>query len=393
MDDEDDEIQSHPSPSPRSDSPPSHRNGRITVTVAAAPPLNNALTLALPIQQQPPPHHQLLLPPPQPHLLQQRSGGNGGGREDCWSEAATAVLIDAWGERYLELSRGNLKQKHWKEVADIVSSREHFGKTPKTDIQCKNRIDTVKKKYKSEKAKIVSGCGPSKWPFYDKLDQLIGPSAAKVHSSGGGAGTSAAAFVPKGVPMGIPVGARSLPYYKQQQQQRRQISRRVPVDSESSQSEREPSPDSADSFPPETYEPIPKRPRFLQPHREMNLRPVAQLGWKGKEKEKDKHFNGNVNANAGSDWGNSVRELTRAILKFGEAYEHAETSKLQQLVEMEKQRMKFAKELELQRMQFFMKTQLEISHLKRRRDGGGNTSNNHHLDNNITNSNNSDSSN
>lgn len=322
------------------------------------------------------------------------------------------MLIDAWGERYLELSRGNLKQKHWKEVADIVSSREHFGKTPKTDIQCKNRIDTVKKKYKSEKAKIGSGCGPSKWPFYERLDQLIGPSAAKIHSGSGGggggsAGTSSAlvspAFVPKGVPMGIPVGVRSLPFYKQQQQ-KRQIRKRVPVDSESSQSEREPTPDSTDSFPPETYEPIPKRPRYLQPHREMNLRPVAQLGWKGKEKERDRNYNGNANANvnvnvnasanANSDWGNSVRELTRAILKFGEAYEHAETSKLQQLVEMEKQRMKFAKELELQRMQFFMKTQLEISQLKRRRDGGGNTSNNHHHDNNnINNSNNSDSSN
>ncbi|MEI4856007.1 hypothetical protein, partial [Klebsiella pneumoniae] len=83
-----------------SESPASPRpNGRITVTVAAAPPQNNNLTLALPIQQQ----------------QQQRTGGNGGGREDCWSEGATAVLIDAWGERYLELSRGNLKQKHWKE--------------------------------------------------------------------------------------------------------------------------------------------------------------------------------------------------------------------------------------------------------------------------------------
>lgn len=306
------------------------------------------------------------------------------------------------------MSRGNLKQKHWKEVADIVSSREHFGKTPKTDIQCKNRIDTVKKKYKSEKAKISSGCGPSKWPFYDRLDQLIGPSA-KLHSAAPASSPALLSppFLPKGVPMGIPVGVRSLPYYKQQQhhhhhqqQQKRQIRRRVPVDSESSQSEREPSPDSTDSFPPETYEPIPKRPRFLQPHREMNLRPLAQLGWKGKEKEKEKNSNGNANANnsntnananANSDWGNSVRELTRAILKFGEAYEHAETSKLQQLVEMEKQRMKFAKELELQRMQFFMKTQLEISRFKRRRDGGGgNTSNNHHLNNNI---NNSDSSN
>ena len=57
------------------------------------------------------------------------------------------MLIEAWGERYLELSRGNLKQKHWKDVTDIVSSCEDYTKTPKTDIQCKNRIDTVKKKY------------------------------------------------------------------------------------------------------------------------------------------------------------------------------------------------------------------------------------------------------
>ena len=92
------------------------------------------------------------------------------------------------------------------------------------------------------------------------------------------------------------------------------------------------------------------------------------------------------------NWGNSVRELTRAILKFGEAYEQAESSKLQKLVEMEKQRMNFAKELELQRMKFFMNTQLELSQLKHRRVGGGGGGNsNHHMNNN--NNNNSDSSN
>jgi hypothetical protein len=82
-------------------------------------------------------------------------------------------------------------------------------------------------------------------------------------------------------------------------------------------------------------------------------------------------------------WGSAVRELTQAIVKFGEAYEQAETSKLQQVVEMEKQRMKFARDLELQRMQFFMKTQVEISQLKLGRknvnvNGIGNTSNHHH---------------
>lgn len=357
--DEEDEIQSHPSPtatgSPSSQSP---ANGRITVTVAAAPPIQ--------IQQQQQQQNSLALA-----LPPQRNGG-GGGREDCWSEGATAVLIDAWGERYLELSRGNLKQKHWKEVADIVSSREDYTKTPKTDIQCKNRIDTVKKKYKLEKAKIMSGGGASKWVFFEKLDQLIGPTAkipvTAAAAAAGAAGSSR-------VPMGIPVGMRNqmVVATKNQQQsnvfgsggQKIQLRKRggvaAPVETESEESDEE-SADSMDSFPPE------KRQR------------VAGDTSKGK-KEKDK-----------SGWGDSVRMLTQAILKFGEAYEQAESAKLQQVVEMEKQRMKFAKELELQRMQFFMKTQLEISQLKHGRRTG-NASNHHRSNDNGNNNNNSDSSN
>ncbi|CAK9179839.1 unnamed protein product [Ilex paraguariensis] len=349
---DDDEIQSHPSPgtgspeSPRSD-------GRITVTVAAAPP-QNTLTLALPIQQ--------------PRTIGNGGGGGGGGREDCWSEGATAVLIDAWGERYLELSRGNLKQKHWKEVADIVGSRDDYTKTPKTDIQCKNRIDTVKKKYKLEKSKIAAGGGPSKWPFFETLDRLIGPSA-KV--AAGVAGTSSLTpALPSKISSSVPKTPTTAPETKQQ------LRRKPPVDSDE-ESDSEPPADSDDSFPPENYER--KRPRIQRDLNPTVMRTGANrgtdVGVVGKEK----------------NWGNSVRELTRAILKFGEAYEHAESSKLQQLVEMEKQRMKFAKELELQRMQFFMKTQLELSQLKHRRAGISN----HHSNNtnNKINNNNSDSSN
>lgn len=319
------------------------------MTVAASAPAHNTLTLALPIQN--------------PRSAGNNNGG-GGGREDCWSEGATSVLIDAWGERYLELSRGNLKQKHWKEVADIVGSREDYTKTPKTDIQCKNRIDTVKKKYKLEKAKIASGGGPSKWPFFQRLDHLIGPTAklsAPMHHHK--------------VPIGIPVGIRSSSVHQYHQPQRHpnpkqkmQFRRRTRMDSDSSQSEPEASPVSSDSFPPETVNR--KRPRI---QREMNSN-AADVG-KG-----------------GRGWGNSVKELTQAILKFGEAYEQAESSKLQLVMDMEKQRMKFAKDLELQRMQFFMKTQLEISQLKQGRTRVGN---NHHSSNNIiiNNNNNSDGSN
>ncbi|MCO5550191.1 hypothetical protein L7F22_003673 [Adiantum nelumboides] len=98
-------------------------------------------------------------------------------RDDCWSENGTFALIQAWGDRYLELNRGNLKQKHWKDVADSVNSRPLSScKPPKTDVQCKNRLDTLKKKYKIEKSKLVTGGAPCKWAFFDRLDELIGSS-------------------------------------------------------------------------------------------------------------------------------------------------------------------------------------------------------------------------
>ncbi|XP_010542376.1 PREDICTED: trihelix transcription factor ASIL2-like isoform X2 [Tarenaya hassleriana] len=255
-----------------------------------------------------------------------RSGG--GGREDCWSEAATAVLIDAWGERFLELSRGNLKQKHWKDVAEIVS-REGFGKSP-TDLQCKNRIDTVKKKYKQEKARIAACGGPSKWVFFEKLDRLLG-AAANFPSTGGGG------------PMGIPIYSRWNPYQRQAKAtppQQEGVVRRCnestgwhfrkrSASETESESEPELSGDSGDSLP---------APRLLSAKRVK----IDKTGGRG-ERE--------------------LGELVRAMLRFTESYEKAETAKLKQMAEMEKERMKFLKELELQRMQF-LKTQLEISQLK-----------------------------
>lgn len=435
MEDEED-IRSHGSDSPdQSSSPPA---GRITVTVASAGPPSYSLTPPANSSQKDPDALALALLP-----IQASGGGGGGGnsssgrptggggREDCWSEAATAVLIDAWGERYLELSRGNLKQKHWKEVAEIVSSREDYGKIPKTDIQCKNRIDTVKKKYKQEKVRIATGGGRSRWVFFEKLDRLIG-STAKIPtvtpgiSGGGGPGigglhkipmgipmgtrsnlyhqqakaaaaappfnnldrligatarVSAASFGGSGgggggggsfnVPMGIPMSSRSTPFGQQgrtlpqqgrtlpqqQQQQGMMVKRcneskrwrfrkRNASDSDS-ESEAAMSDDSGDSLPPP---PLSKR-------------------MKTEEKKKQD----------GDGVGNKWRELTRAIMRFGEAYEQTENAKLQQVVEMEKERMKFLKELELQRMQFFVKTQLEISQLKQQHgERMGNTSNDHH---------------
>lgn len=248
----------------------------------------------------------------------------GGGRDDCWSEEATEILINAWGERFLELKRGNLKQQHWKEVAEIVNRDNKTKKSLKTDIQCKNRIDTVKKKFKQEKAKIAAGeCddNKSKWIFFKKLEPLIG----------GGVNTTTMASKPLKVTSFL--SCRSNLNQRQAKSStglkrsgdsiRWRFRKRVASETES-ESEPDLSVDSGDSLPP------------------MVLPPSVKL---------DK---------------TELGEVAMAILGFAESYEKVETVKLKQMVELEKERMKFAKELELQRMEFF-KAQLEM--LRNSQDG------------------------
>lgn len=199
----------------------------------------------------------------------------------------------------MELKRGNLKQQHWKEVAEIVNS-ERINKSLKSDIQCKNRIDTVKKKFKQEKAKIASTGDTSKWVFFSKLEQLIGVATTSTplpqrKRQGGGVKRS---------------GDSSTRWH---------FRKRVASETES---ESEPDLSGDDSLPPPLLSP-----------------PMEKLEESG--------------------GGNEFGEVAMAILGFAESYEKAETLKLKQMVELEKERMKFAKEIELQRMQFF-KNQLEM---------------------------------
>ncbi|KAL0363464.1 UNVERIFIED_CONTAM: hypothetical protein Scaly_1301600 [Sesamum calycinum] len=59
-----------------------------------------------------------------------------------------------------------------------------------------------------------------------------------------------------------------------------------------------------------------------------------------------------------------MRRLAKAIERFGEIFEKVEGMKQRQMVELEKQRMQFAKDLEVQRMQLFMDTQVQLEKIK-----------------------------
>jgi hypothetical protein len=300
------------------------------------------------------------LPPPNPNLPY---------REDCWSEGETAALVDAWGSRYLDLNRGSLRQPQWREVAEAVNSRPGASarrRPPRTDIQCKNRVDTLKKKYKAERARG----GPSPWSFYGQLDLLVGPTLSGAGAAGGGKKPS-------------PPRA-ALPVFRR---------RRSPS--------RSPSPQS----PP----PLPMALPLTNYHRGSNL-PSANLIHKAAaaaaaaaaESESEDGYNNDyddddgyqqspsrsVSSHSGagatataaaspavgskrkmSSGSGGFGELARAIETFADMYERMEAAKQRHAEEMERQRIKFLKDLELKRMQAFVDMQLQLARAKHPRKG------------------------
>ncbi|XP_024531829.1 trihelix transcription factor ASIL2-like [Selaginella moellendorffii] len=291
--------------------------------------------------QHPQQHSQELAARVLPPASKARADGGtpGHGRDDAWTEGATLALIDAWGERYLHLNRGNLKQKHWREVADEVTKRSCLdesssGRSGKSDVQCKNRLDTLKKKYKIEKARLASEGSPSKWPFFVKLDELIGPSkkgkkrSTPPPSNNGIAPAAAAAAALTATP----VSRDQSRNHRQQQAQQAQAT-------SNDSSSREFSAGMTDSC-------------------ENNGNATAANEGRASSSKRRKVEG-------------SFKDLARAIIKFGEVYERIESAKQQQLMDLERQRMEFTKDLELQRMQLFMQTQVELAKMKHGKLGGG----------------------
>ncbi|XXG67448.1 hypothetical protein AAC387_Pa06g0798 [Persea americana] len=259
-------------------------------------------------------------------------------REDCWSEAATFTLIEAWGDRYLELNRGNLRQKHWQEVADAVNARHGaVKKQRRTDVQCKNRIDTLKKKYKIEKARVSST-----WPFFSRLDALIGTASASKKPSP----------PPPHPPLALPLPLRKIPP---------SLPQAAAVRPTKEKRERSPSPDAVpvdDSFFRRNYSAAAAAAAAATADADSG---ASRSSTESRRKNEDDHDDDDHDGGGGD--GFSL--LARAITRFGEIYERVEGAKQQQMIELEKQRMEFAKGLEFQRMQLFMDSQVQLEKIKR----------------------------
>ncbi|KAG4971386.1 hypothetical protein JHK82_037052 [Glycine max] len=287
-------------------------------------------------------------------------------REDCWSEEASSTLVDAWGRRYLELNRGNLRQKDWQDVADAVNALHgHTKKTHRTDVQCKNRIDTIKKKYKIEKARVSASNGTlsSSWPFYERLDALIGPNFSAKKS------TSSPSPSP---PVALPL----LPHRKNQNQNQNPSSSpaiAVPPTAVALPQKRSSAAAMDEGYFRRNYSAVAAAAAAAEADEDDEEEDEEEAEDLEEEEEEECEEEGRGSeVEEGDKEREGMRRLAKAIERFGEVYERVEAQKLRQMVDLEKQRMQFAKDLEVQRMEMFMDTQVQLERIKRGKRSGSN---------------------
>ncbi|KAI4372485.1 hypothetical protein MLD38_010707 [Melastoma candidum] len=67
-------------------------------------------------------------------------------------EGAVSTLLEAYEAKWVIRNRAKLKGHDWEDMAKLVSSRCNGTKSHKTQTQCKNKIESMKKRYRSESA-------------------------------------------------------------------------------------------------------------------------------------------------------------------------------------------------------------------------------------------------
>uniref|UniRef100_A0A0D6R4E0 Myb-like domain-containing protein n=1 Tax=Araucaria cunninghamii TaxID=56994 RepID=A0A0D6R4E0_ARACU len=103
-----------------------------------------------------------------------------------WTETETNHLIDAYQEKWYTLKRGQLKARHWEEVANQVFLRCGGIEPSKSSVQCRHKIEKLRKRYRTEKQQQQSSpsWSPSKWVFFERMDLLEnGPAPPRATES------------------------------------------------------------------------------------------------------------------------------------------------------------------------------------------------------------------
>ncbi|XP_058067849.1 trihelix transcription factor ENAP2-like [Magnolia sinica] len=115
-------------------------------------------------------------------------------KRDEWSEGGVLSLLEAYESKWLLRNRAKLKGSDWDDIAQQVSDRNDGSKASKAPNQCKNKIESMKKRYRME----TSG---SPWQFYARMDSLLkGVHGSQSKGDPAICVNGAAELVPQGLP-------------------------------------------------------------------------------------------------------------------------------------------------------------------------------------------------
>ncbi|XP_056847741.1 protein FIP2-like [Raphanus sativus] len=96
----------------------------------------------------------------------------------CWTDEETAALVDAYKDKWFALRRGNLRAADWD---DVAASLPTLGGPAKTPIQCRHKIEKLRKRYRGEKQRCLNkppGKFSSSWDLFPVLDAMEFASVA-----------------------------------------------------------------------------------------------------------------------------------------------------------------------------------------------------------------------
>ncbi|MCO5588876.1 hypothetical protein L7F22_042837 [Adiantum nelumboides] len=124
-----------------------------------------------------------------------------------WPDKAVSILLKTYAQKF-SVDRGYLRTQDWQEVASAVNAVCGHLKTLK---QCRDKVDSLKRRYKIEKRKAVTG-GEVSWPFFHRLDDIMNsvlkqgkmqysshPNASSAHASADAGGGDDVDIVDEGV--------------------------------------------------------------------------------------------------------------------------------------------------------------------------------------------------
>ncbi|CAN1259228.1 Protein FIP2 [Linum perenne] len=100
----------------------------------------------------------------------------------CWTREETVELIKAYRDKWFAVNRGNLRAADWDAVAAALAESPASSDPPKSAVQCRHKIEKIRKRYRAEKQRCVNYPGRffSSWDLFPLLDSMeIGSIGSK----------------------------------------------------------------------------------------------------------------------------------------------------------------------------------------------------------------------